>query len=339
MTMRVAKLVAPRKIEITQIPFNPSPAANEVVVKVKAVGICGTDLHIYQGHRNDVMLPRVMGHELSGIVINVGKDVKHLAEGDRVVLDPVFSCGKCMSCQKGHQNVCTEVRCFGVQMDGGFQDYITVPAHRLYKIPDHVSMIDAALAEPFSVAANIVARTAASEGETAVVIGGGTIGLAITQAFAAVGLRVLVSDISEKKLEKAKAFGAEVVVNSKKENLVNVVKEFSPNGAEIVVDAVGITPITECTLALAGPAARIAVIGFDEKPMQIPPAVITKRELSILGSRMNNHCFPQVIQWFDERKINPSAMIIGIYPLEEVEQAFEATLASQDSSVKTVIEL
>ena len=119
MTMRVAKLVAPRKIEITQIPFNPSPAANEVVVKVKAVGICGTDLHIYQGHRNDVMLPRVMGHELSGIVINVGKDVKHLAEGDRVVLDPVFSCGKCMSCQKGHQNVCTEVRCFGVQMDGG----------------------------------------------------------------------------------------------------------------------------------------------------------------------------------------------------------------------------
>ena len=337
MRMRAAKLVAPKKIEVVEIPFEPNPSPREVVVQVKAVGICGTDLHVFQGERKDVELPRVMGHELSGIVTCVGKDVTDFSEGDRVVLDPVFACGECRACRKGHPNVCAKVCCFGVQMEGGFQDYISVPAHRLYKFPDQISMVDAALAEPFSVAANIVTRMAADAGETAVVIGAGTIGLAVTQALVGIGAKVLVSDIAEEKLQMAKAFGACQTVNSKKEDLAAAVELFTPGGADILVDAVGITPLTELTLALAAPAARVAVIGFDEKTMQVSPVSITKRELTIVGSRMNNGQFLKVIRWLDEGKIDPHAMITGVYPLEEIEQAFEATLAHPETCVKTII--
>ena len=154
--MRAAKLISPGKIRVVdEIPV-PAPRQGEAVVKVKAVGICGTDLHIFKEGRADVELPRVMGHELSGVVTALGEGTDNLAVGDRVVLDPVMACGSCRICRAGHGNVCADVKCFGVQMDGGFQDEIVVPSANLYRYPESYSFVQAALAEPFSVAANIL---------------------------------------------------------------------------------------------------------------------------------------------------------------------------------------
>jgi len=337
--MRAAKLTAPGRIEVQEVPFIPNPGKGEVVVQVKAVGICGTDLHIFQGHRADVVLPRIMGHELSGFVTHTGEGVTEFAPGDRVILDPVFACWDCPACKAGHTNVCAKVACFGVQMEGGFQDYITVPAHRLFQFPATVSMEQAALAEPFSIAANITARIGMHATERAVVIGAGTIGLVLVQTLVGAGVDVLISDVVDSKLEVAKSFGAKHIVNSKKENLAAAVDAFSPGGAEIVIDAVGITPLTQQSLEYAAPAARVTIIGFDDKPLSIPPVQVTKKELMLIGSRMNNGRFPTVVGWLEAGSIDPQPMITGVYPLERIQEAFDYILAHAEQCIKTLITL
>lgn len=335
--MRAAKLVEVQKIEVVEMEKPEIKKDNEVLVQVKAVGICGTDLHIFHDGRADVILPRIMGHELSGLVKEVGKNVTNVKVGDRVVLDPVFACNTCDICKSGHPNVCSDFKCYGVQMDGGYCDYIVVEDYHLYPFDPSITYEQAALAEPFSIGVNIVNRTMTSESDTVVVIGSGTIGLCILQAAKGVGAKVLVSDVVDEKLAKAKEMGADVIVNSAKENLAETVERFSPGGASVVIDAVGIAPLTEQAVDLTCPTGRVAVIGFDAKPAQIPPVKITKKELTLVGSRMNCHQFPKVVEWLNEGKINADLMISRTYPVEEIQKAFEDTIANGKDIVKTLI--
>ncbi|MDR0878064.1 MAG: alcohol dehydrogenase catalytic domain-containing protein [Treponema sp.] len=337
MKMRIAKLTAVGKIELGEGPLPKIKKETDILVKVKAVGICGTDVHIFQSGRADVKLPRVMGHELSGIVTETGKGVTKLKKGDRVVLDPVFACGKCPVCKKGHKNVCADVKCFGVQMDGGFQDYIVAGEDSLYKIAKNVSFEQAALAEPFSIAANINARVGTGPGDLMVIIGSGTIGLVTLQVAKMLGAKVLISDVEDAKLEAAKKCGADKTVNSKEKDLAKAVEAFAPGGADIVLDAVGVSPLTELSFSFAAPTGRIGIIGFDAKPVSIPPVNITKKELTIVGSRMNNHRFPAVVKWFKEDKLNIDLLISRRYPVEEIQKAFEETIANVKNNIKTLI--
>jgi L-gulonate 5-dehydrogenase len=337
MTMRTAKLIAPKKIEVTQEDAPEIKNGSDVLVRIKAVGICGTDLHIFHGERADVTLPRVMGHELSGLVEGTGPAVKDLKEGDRVILDPVIACGTCPICRKGHPNVCADVKCFGVQVDGGFQDYIVVNEKVLYKFPAKVSFEQAALAEPFSIAANIAARTQIQAGDRVIIIGSGTIGLTVLQAAKSLGAVVLVSDVEDAKLAVAKKCGADKVVNSKNEKLPEQAASFFPGGADVVIDAVGIAPLFSLSIELAAPTARIGVIGFDGAPAQISPVNITKKELTIVGSRMNCRRFPEVVEWFQKGSVNVDALISRKYPVEDIQRAFDETIADAKNTVKTLI--
>lgn len=280
-----------------------------------------------------------MGHELSGIVVETGKDVANVKAGDHVVLDPVMACGTCRTCKRGHENVCESVKCFGVQMDGGFQDYIRVPAKQVYAVSEQIPFEEAAVAEPFSVAANILSRAEVAAGDRVAVIGAGTIGLCIVQGAKSIGAGVLAMDISDRKLEKAKEFGADACVNTKDTAFSSAVEAFAPGGVDVIIDAVGITPFVEKCISLAAPFGRIVVISFDERPARISPAVVTKRELSVLGSRMNCKRMPMVIKWMEEKAIRPEAMISRIYPLEELQKAFEETIRDAQTNIKTIIRL
>lgn len=335
--MKSAKLMEAGRIVLCEEAKPEIQSATDVLVEVKAVGICGTDLHVFRGERKDVEFPRVMGHELSGIVRETGSGVSRVKKGDRVVLDPVFACGTCKTCQKGHPNVCADVKCYGVQMDGGFQEYIVTGEEHLYPFSETISFEQAALAEPFSIASNIVARTQITEEDSVVILGSGTIGLCVMQAAKGLGARVLISDVEDAKLKKALEMGADVTVNSRKASLAEAVEQFCPGGADVVIDAVGVAPLTEQTLDLTAPLARIAVIGFDEKPAQIPPVKITKKELTLVGSRMNCHRFPEVMKWLEEGRINADQMITCRYPLDEIQKAFEETLSDGRENVKTLI--
>ena len=335
--MRTAKLVSARNIEVVDTPIPEIVNPGDVLVEVKAVGICGTDLHIFQGERADVAFPRVMGHELSGLVKEVGEGVTRVKPGDKVALDPVFACGTCRICKSGHGNVCADVKCYGVQMDGGFQDYIVVGEEHLYPFSPEISYEQAALAEPFSIAANITERAAVTAADHVVVLGSGTIGLAIVQAVKGIGAKVLVSDIEDAKLKKAQEAGADATVNTKEQSLEDAMQTFAPDGADVVIDAVGVAPLTEQAIDLTAPLARVVVIGFDGRPAQIPPVKVTKKELTIVGSRMNCHQFPKVMKWLEEGKINADLMVTASYPVEEIQTAFENTLANGKEMVKTLI--
>lgn len=336
--MKVSKLTAIRTLEIAEEAIPEIKNAKDVQVKVKAVGICGTDLHIFEKGRADVQLPRVLGHELSGEVTEVGSGVTRVKVGDRVVLDPVFSCGVCRTCAEiGAPNVCDNVKCYGVQMDGGYREYIVEDETHFYTIPENTSYEEAALAEPFSIAANILDRCYATEKDTILVIGAGTIGLSIVQAAKCLGAKVMVSDVVDRKIEKAKEMGADRAVNSKKEDLAAASKEIAPIGFSVVIDAVGVTPLFQQSLNFAAPRARVACIGFDEKPAEISPIVVTKKELSIIGSRMNCHQFPKVMEWLRDGKLAAEKMISRKYQINDIQKAFEETLENTESGIKTLI--
>lgn len=333
--MRIAKLTSARCISLCDAPALSDPRPGMALVEVKVVGICGTDMHVFNGKRSDVSFPRVMGHELSGVVTATGEGVDNVQIGDRVVLDPVMSCRSCAVCRKGRRNVCADVKCFGVQMDGGFQDYIEVPADQLYKIPDKVSFREAALAEPFSITANIIARSGLKGGESMAIIGAGTVGLCLIQAAKGMGVRILATDINDDKLAAAKEFGCDVVVNTARESLEEALDAFAPDGVDVILDAVGVSALFEQTVALAKPTARVVVIGFDGNPARIAPVDITKRELTIIGSRMNSGRFPTVIEWLEKDMIKPDMMISAVFSLEEIQQAFE--LATSDPGQKKIL--
>ncbi|MDD4083037.1 MAG: alcohol dehydrogenase catalytic domain-containing protein [Sphaerochaetaceae bacterium] len=334
--MKVAKLTAIKTIEIVneEIPQIKNPT--EVQVKIKAVGICGTDLHIFKEGRADVGFPRVMGHELSGEITAIGESVTKFKVGDRVVLDPVFACGECATCKNGYPNVCENVKCYGVQMDGGYQEYIVEDEKHFYVFPDNISYEEAALAEPFSIGANIAERTRITDKDNVLIIGAGTIGLSVLQAAKVLGAKVMMSDIVDTKLKNALDMGADVVVNSKTNSLETVVSKFSKQGFNVVIDAVGVTPIFQKSIEFAAPRARIACIGFDSRPAEIPPVVITKKELSIIGSRMNCFQFPKVIKWFSEDKVNAKKMISKKYKIDDIQKAFEET-CQNGNNIKTLI--
>jgi L-gulonate 5-dehydrogenase len=335
--MRAAKLVELKKIEIVDVPVPDIASDTDVQVQVKAVGVCGTDLHMFHEARTDVKLPRIMGHELSGLVTKVGKGVTRVSVGDRVALDPVFACGECPTCKKGHQNVCSTVTCYGVQMEGGYQDYIVVSEEHLYPFDESITYEQAALAEPFSIASNILHRAQLTNEDTVLIIGSGTIGMALVQVAKMIGARLMVSDVITKKLEIAKSMGADAVVNSKEESLKDAAAKFAPYGFDVVIDAVGITPLFQESLGYAAPCARVMCIGFDSRPVQLPPILVTKKELSIIGSRMNCYRFPVVMEWLREGKIQADKMISMKFSINDIQKAFEETLADSAGNVKTMI--
>lgn len=334
--MKAAKLVEVGKIVVEQVEKPKICTDQEVLIKVKAVGLCGTDLHVFKEGRNDVALPRIMGHELSGVVEEIGSNVINVKVGDHVILDPVISCGTCKICLRGHGNVCADVKCFGVQCDGGFQEYIAVDSSKVFAYNENVPFEIAALGEPFSIASNILSRTNAKSGEKVLVIGAGTIGLGIVQAAKGLGAEVLVSDVFDSKLEYAKQFGADAIVNTKTESLEDALNSFAPEGVDIIIDAVGNSALIKMAVELAPPLTRIAVIGFDARSADIPIVHITKKELTLVGSRMNCNQFPTVVEWLNAGVITDK-MITKKFEFDDIQSAFEYTLSHQESSIKTMI--
>lgn len=325
------------RLELVDVPEPVISEPHEVRVKIKAVGICGTDLHMFCEAREDVVLPRIMGHELSGVVTEVGSEVSRVKVGDPVVLDPVFACGVCPTCQKGYPNVCESVRCYGVQMDGGLQDCIVVGEEHLYPYSETISYAHAALAEPFSIAFNIVQRLQVTKEDKVLILGSGTIGLALLQVVKSLEAYTVVADKIDEKLAIAREIGADETVNSDRECLRTAVQRLSGSGFDVILDAAGLTTLLQEAFTYAAPRARISCIGFEQASAQIPPAWITRKELSVIGSRMNCRQFPGVMTWLEEGKIDAGKMISRQYHVRDIQRAFEETLADRTGNIKTVI--
>jgi L-gulonate 5-dehydrogenase len=335
--MRAAKLTENQKIVLRDIP-RPEPGEGQVLVQIRAAGICGTDLHIYAGHRPDIRLPRVMGHEFAGVVAALGAGVGGLVEGDHVTIDPVVACGQCYACRRGRRNLCTSIMCLGCQTEGGFQDFVVVKSGDVHKIKPTIPFEHAAMCEPFAIAAQVSERSEVRAGDRVAVFGAGTIGLCILQVFQLVGAKVLITDIIDSRLDKAKELGADATVNPSEEELAQAAESFAgEEGVDIVVEAVGNPALIDTALGIVTRGGRIVVLGMDKAATRLSEFNFVRTELDIRGSVLNNKKFPRVVEWLEQGKINPAAMITAKYPIERIEEAFAAVTANPREFLKVVV--
>ncbi|MFC4167722.1 Zn-dependent oxidoreductase [Teichococcus aestuarii] len=311
------------------------PQAGEVQIRVQRAGICGSDLHIFHGSNPFAKYPRIIGHEFAGQVEAVGEGVEGLAPGDRVVVDPVVSCGHCYACRIGRSNVCGRLEVLGVHRDGGFRDRVTVPAANAVKVPDGLPIELAALAEPFSIAANVLTRTGIDAGDSVLIYGAGTVGLTVLQVAKLHGARCIVTDLDAARLERARSFGADVVVNSGTHSVPEAVAgEHDGLGPSLVIDGAGVPALLEEACRVASPAARIGILGFSPAPCNVSQQEIVKKELTLVGSRLNRRLLPQVVQWLAEGRLRPAAMITQTFAAADAPAAFELIEKDPGSTVK-----
>nr|WP_255542970.1 alcohol dehydrogenase catalytic domain-containing protein [Azospirillum sp. INR13] len=243
------------------------------MVRVQRAGICGSDLHIYHGSNPFAVYPRVIGHEFAGTVEAVGDGVGNVAAGDHVVVDPVVSCGRCYACRAGRSNVCANLEVFGVHRDGGFRNHVVVPASNAVKVRSDLPISIAALAEPLSIAANVLSRTGIAADDTVLVYGAGTVGLTVVQVAKLHGARCIVADLDDKRLERAKEFGADVVLNSSRVSVPDAVRDENDGlGPTVVIDGAGVPALLEEACRLASPARTHRPAGLLPRSLQHQPA-------------------------------------------------------------------
>ena len=313
----------------------PAPGVGDVLIRVERAGICGSDLHILHGSNPFAKYPRVIGHEFAGTILAVGTAVAGLVAGDRVVVDPVIACGHCHPCRIGRPNVCGHLEVLGVHRDGGFRDHLAVPSANCVKIPAGLSTEMAALAEPFAVAANVLSRTGISADDTVLIYGAGTVGLTVLQVAKIHGARCIVSDPDAARLERAMGFGADVTINPLESDIATLVRDESEGlGPTLVIDGAGIPALLTQACQLASRAGRIGVLGFSAAPCHVSQQEIVRKELTIVGSRLNCRFIPQVVQWLAEGKLQPAAMITQVFAATDARAAFDLIEQHPEQTIK-----
>lgn len=338
--MKTVVLVEPYHFEVQERPA-PEPGPGEALLRVRVVGICGSDLHAYHGSQPFLIYPRVLGHELSAEIVALGPEFpadRGLAVGDRVCVDLVINCGTCYPCRVGRPNCCVNIKVMGVHVDGGMAEMLTAPADRLYKVPDSIGDEEAALVEPLTIGCQAVARGDVASGETVAVLGAGPIGLVSLLAAKARGARVLISDLLDSRLDLARSLGAEVAVNSSRDDLGKAVADFtSGEGANVVIEAVGIPATVYAALDVVSAAGRVVLLGLGSKPVEIVPTALIRKELDIRASRMNSRRFPEAIDLIARARLPLGELITHRMLLASAADAFELLVRKPDEACKVIL--
>jgi len=335
--MKAIMVTEPHKIEIIEKEMPEIKADDEILVKVKAAGICGSDVHIYHGTNPMATYPRVIGHEFVGEVVEVGPKVANVKPGDKVSIEPILYCGECYACRVGRHNVCEKLEVMGVHVDGGFQEYVVVPEKNAHKFNDDIDWEEAVMIEPFTIAAQSTSRGDVRSGDYVFISGAGPIGLCILQYAKHKGAICMISDIDEDRLQLAKSFGADYAIDAGKVDPVEEVLRITNGmGANVSLDAVCIPKTFEQAIEATSVAGRVVVLGFTGVPSPVPQLPITKKELTIAGSRLQANKFPEVVELINERKLNPKGLISHVFPFEDAMKAFEL-IENQSEKTRKVI--
>jgi L-gulonate 5-dehydrogenase len=335
--MKVGIVETPGVLKLADREIPKVKNVGDILVKVKRVGICGSDIHILHGKNPFAVYPRVWGHEFVGEVAETGAGVKSVKKGDRVVVEPIVYCGNCYACRQGRGNVCADLQVFGVHVDGGCAEYVAVPEANAHILPDGLTWDEAALIEPFTIGAQACYRGNVQAGDYVLVMGAGTIGLTVAALAKLYGGIVIVSDLVDDKLAYALARGADYVVNSGKENLFNRVNSITGGmGPNVTVDAVCIKKTFEDAVLITSTAGRVVELSFNETPSEIAPVNIIKKELTVCGSRLQTKRFPVVIDFIKSGKLPLSGFVSKIYPIAEMAEAFEYT-EKNNATVRKVL--
>lgn len=324
----------PYTLEIDDRPA-PQPGPGEVAIRVRRAGICGSDMHILHGSNPFAVYPRVIGHEFAGVIEALGEGVSSLAIGQHVVADPVISCGACYPCRIGRSNVCANLQVIGVHRDGGFRAVAIVPEANAVKVSSTLGLDVAALAEPLAVAANVLWRTECTKDDVVLIYGAGTVGITVLQMAKMKGARCIIADIDADRLVRAREFGADVVINSREQSVAEIVApELDGLGPSIVIDGAGIPSLLEEACRVAAPAGRIGLLGFSPGPCNISQQEIVRKELTLVGSRLNRRFIPEVIGWLEAGLLRPEAMITQTFDARDARAAFDLVEKHPEQTLK-----
>lgn len=320
--MKAVRITEPGKVEICDLP-EPKVGPEEVLVKVKILGLCGSDLATYRGINPLVSYPRIPGHEIAGEIIEAGNDVpKNFNAGLKVTVSPYTACGNCSACRAGRVNCCKNNQTMGVQREGAATELIVVPYRNIFKA-NGLSDEQIACVEPLSIGWHAVNRARVGPNDTVLVFGCGVVGLGAIAASAYKGAEVIAVDIERMKLDRAGVMGAEHRVNSKKENLNEKVRQLTfGEGPDVVIEAVGLPQTFMAAVDLVCFAGRVVYIGYAKNPVQYETKLFVSKELDILGSRnaLNNE-IEVVLNIFAGGKISIESLITQRYDLEHIADA------------------
>lgn len=324
----------------------PQPKANEVLVKLEYVGICGSDLHYYEtGRIGDYIVepPFVLGHEPGGVVVGLGKEVKHLSVGDKVALEPGKTCGHCEFCKTGRYNLCADVIFFATPpVDGVFQEYVCHEADLCFKLPENVSTIEGALIEPLAVGFHAAIQGKAQAGQTAVVMGAGCIGLVTMMALKAMGVsNVYVVDIMEKRLEKALELGATGVINSKETDSIEMIMKLTDGkGCDLAIETAGAEITTIQCINMAKKGTNVVLVGYSKTgEMTLPMSLVLDKELTFKTVFRYRHIYPMAIEAVANGKVNLKGIVTDEFTLDEVQKAMDYSVNNKSDIVKAVIKI
>lgn len=336
--MRTITVIKPNEMILLDKDKPQIQEEDEVLVRIKATGICGSDVHVFHGTNPYAIYPRIIGHEASGEVEAIGSAVNDLDVGDGVVFEPITYCGKCYACRSGHHNVCKELKVLGCIVDGTFREYAVVKRNQVYKFDrNKMTYIQAALCEPYTIGAQATWRGDVREGDMVLVHGAGPIGLIVANMAKSKGATVIVSEPNQSRLDTAKDFGADYSINPLETDLKDFINQLTDNeGVNVIFEAAGVPKLLEEAVDILSPAGRLVAMTFGKEPIPINFKAINAKELTILGTRHQYQKFPEVIEMLPSNLECVDKLITHVFPIEEFEKGF-TVLSDKNSGAGKVI--
>jgi L-iditol 2-dehydrogenase len=341
--MKALVLTGSKELDLMDVD-PPQPGPGEVLIRVEACGICGSDVHGYDGSTGRRIPPVIMGHEAAGVVAAVGAGVSRFRPGDRVTFDSTVFCGQCDYCLRGQVNLCDRRQVIGVscgeyRRHGAFTESIVVPERIVYALPASMSFPEAAMLEAVSVALHAVRMSEIQGGETALVIGAGMIGLLTLQAARAAGCaRVLIADIDETRLALALSLGADAALSARSAELKREIDRITAgSGVDLALEAVGIDETVNAAIDNVRRGGTVTLIGNVTPRVSLPLQAVVTRQLRLQGTAASAGEYPQAIEWIAGGKIQVKPLITAVAPLEDGPRWFERLYAREPNLMKVVL--
>lgn len=340
-TMLQQVMTSPKQIEFQKIPV-PEPGPDQVLIKVKRIGVCGSDIHVYHGTHPYTSYPVTQGHELSGQIVEVGGNVEGLCPGQRITIEPQVFCGQCYPCLHGKYNLCEKLKVMGFQTTGAASEYFAVDASKVDPLPEGMSYGEGAMIEPLAVTVHAAKRFPGISGAQAVVLGCGPIGILLIQSLKALGVKqVLATDISDFRLELAKKLGADITVNTAQEEFgAALLHAFGPDKADVIYDCAGTDITMDQAIQNARKGSTIILVAVFGKRANVDLAKLNDSELDLNTSMMYRHeDYLDAIRLVQEGKIQLKPLQTAHFAFRDYQKAYEYIDGNREATMKVLIDV
>jgi len=338
--MKAAVLYGVRDLRLEDVP-KPEISDNEVLIRVNACGICGTDIHIYRGEWK-TNTPIILGHEFSGVIADVGREVKGLNIGDPVVAEPNIPCGSCYFCRMSERNYfCENLEATGVTVNGAFAEYVKVVASNVYKLPKGYNLDEAALIEPLACCVRGIDQAKIKIGDTVAIIGAGPVGLILLQLALQSGASMVIqTDMEDSRLRLAKKLGADHTINVTEEDPVESIKELTGGyGVDVAIEAVGKPEAITQAMRATQRGGRLVIFGVspEDAVWKVRPFELYDKELTIKTSYRSPYTFQRAVKIAVSGRVRLKPLISHIFKIDKVHRAFEVAEKRLEGAVKVLV--